>query len=261
MKRLRKHIIITMLIPILFASNLYSKNKNEPDHEKNGSNITIQRPDHDWFNGPYFTAGLGLTYASFTSADETNRSFTGCHITPSIGYWANGSFGIGISAFINYSYYGDLSLTLYDEQPGGAIIKRKISGFQAHIWNSSFFLTVFVRIPFVTPTDNFNPFLKVFAGYGINMTWLKGNKAQFVYREADRYFTEGPAFGVTLGNLFNTFNDSRPWFIQISGVFQFYQEQIAIQDTGVLPREIGTIENSQGLFLFQIHVTVGIRLF
>ena len=175
----------------------------------------------------------------------------------SVGYWMKNLFGLQLSVMINYSYFDDLTVVKYTELSPNVYQAEKEGGIKAHMWDTTFYFGVMFRMPALEQTDNFNMYFKILNGFGKSMYWKKTNRLI----RADRFFVEGNVLGFALGNVFNAFNEKTVWFIQLSYVLKAYDDTIGVDDSGLLPEEVGTLKNKVNTNLSQFHLTFGVRLF
>jgi len=236
-----------------------------------------------WHGGPYFLAGIGPSETVSITSKIATWSYAGCHLFLNLGYWAFDAFGIELGGFINYSYFEDLTVYDYTGILPVAFGMNKITGIDTHLWDSSFYLSIMVRLPFVKRTDLFNPVLRILVGYGISVYWIKHIPASVALQLAtagysaklywlnllpdagwsrkDRFQSDSPVFGFSIGNVFNAFNGREVWYLQLTVLAKMYREVIVVKDGLVVPTGIANFDNIHNNHIVQLHLTAGIRFF
>ncbi|MCP4138145.1 MAG: hypothetical protein GY754_44695 [bacterium] len=281
MKQLSNILILVILLVLTFSQFSFADETNETakssaanatsfDEKKKimRARVKIAQSEADnrfaskkWHQGPYFLLGLGPSGMTSITNDSKNRSIAGGHILASIGVWTYNAFGIEVGAIINLSYFHDMTDYNFIEESNGLYRKVRVDGINSYMWDTSFYHGIMFRDPFLIPTDLINLYGKIFIGYGKSVYWVNNFPEGLLSDEIDRFYNEGALFGISIGNVFNAFNDSTVWYIQFSIFAKLYNDMIAVKDGGVLPEEISSQQNTTNMYLVQMHLTVGIRLY
>ena len=257
----RKIIFISLILICMRPYQVFADSFKDVHKHQSLEEVDNEYAVREWYGGPYFLLGLGPSVTVTITDDLADCSYGGCHIFTGVGYWAYNVFGIELCAFIDYGYFHDMTVYNFEEISPGLYEKNRTEGIDAHMWSSSFLLSVMFRWPFIEPTDLLNIYMKFFIGYGVGVFWLDDIPASTYAEESDRFFSDGPVFGVAFGNLFNAFNKSTVWYIQLTILTKIYREVIALKDEEILPKQTAEITNVNNTHNIQIHLTVGLRLY
>ncbi len=281
---MKSTIFITLMVLLAFAPAASGEEAEAmstmPSSQERDGHFAAKQ----WYDGPYFLAGIGPSESVSITNKKSTWSYGGCHLFVNLGYWAYDAFGIELGGFINYSYFEDLTVYDYTGILPVSYGLNKITGIDAHLWDSSFYMSLNVRFPFVKRTDLLNPYLRLLVGYGVSVYWIKNVPDSLVVqllsagysesifwlnclpdsvwtRSRDRFQSDGPVFGVSIGNMFNAFNDKTVWYLQVTVLAKMYREVIAVKDGAVIPTKMANFNNINNNHIVQLHLTAGIRFF
>ncbi len=207
-----------------------------------------------WTEGWYFLAGIGPSTSVFSQSGRTEHSPSGGHVSSTIGYFSKGGYGFEIGSYIDVPFFYDFGIETPDENRDVDI----------NLWNTLFFLSIRARLPEVQPTSNWDPFIKVFYGFGAGVMFFHLDDDD-PWKEAlddRRLQLEGPVFGLSFTNFFNTQSDDVPvWFLELSVSTQLYQERYFIEAAGDLPLVLDKQATSKNDELYVVRLSAGIRVF
>ncbi len=255
-----KIILISISIVTLFISDGFSEIDNRKEFKKLQEEADNQYAVDKWHPNSYFLIGAGYSVIRALTHYDNNKSVAGAHFTTSVGHWAFDAVGFEAGANINFAYFQDMTLTNYIEQTDGSFKESKLEGFNAKMWDTTFFWGIMARFPISYRSDNINVYLKFFQGYGTSVYWVS-NDNNISDSNATRFYSEGILFGFSIGNIFNAFNKNNVWFVQISIYIKMYEETLALKDGGILPETLESQKVTNNYHLLKALLTFGFRLY
>jgi len=208
---------------------------------------------NSWTNGWYFLAGIGASSSTFIRSSITEFSPLGGHVSSTIGYFSKGGYGFEIGSYIDVPFFNDFLIETPD-------VKRELD---INLWNTLFFLSIRARLPEIQPSNNWNPFVKVFYGFGAGVMFfhLEDDDPWKDSLKDKRVQLEGPLFGISFSNFFNTQSNDPIWFLELTISTQLYQERFVIEEAGDLPLVLDTNPTDKNDELYVVRLSAGIRLF
>jgi len=238
-----KKFTVFILFLLFLTSNCFSKS----NEDKNS--FFKKNKDDNW----YFLVGTGFSGSIYSSNITKTRASTGLHLSTSVGYYANNSYAIEVGSITSFNEFDSISMEGFSTQENQA---------ELIAWNTAFFWGVKVRFPGIRSSNLFSPFIKVFYGYGVSVAFLENLSDKNKEMEKYRMHQEGPLFGVSISNIFNTYKKHKGvWFIEFTLIRQIYWNRYAVNKTGT----VATIEKSEPThnndYSIQGHISVGMNLF
>ena len=230
--------ILLIIIALLFVIPAISQENNT------NSNL----------NGWYFLVGTGFSVSIYESdASLTTRSNAGgMHLSTSIGYFSNNSYSIEIGSVTSLNEFDKIYMK------GADSVTNSV---EMTAWNSIFFWSIRARFPRIKPTNNISPFIKIFYGYGSSVGFLHNPPEENKALGDVRMHQEGPLFGISFSNIFNTLNSQQVWFIELTFLRQIFWERFAIDNSGVVATIIKSEPTNNNDTMMQLHISIGTNIF
>jgi hypothetical protein len=206
-----------------------------------------------WKSGFYLLAGTGPSVGIYdTEYTEKEISSLGMNIYTSFGYYRNNFFALEIGSIVTFLYHFGVPIQGFQRYEDDANVLS---------WNSSFFAAIRTRVPLVGHTNNFNPFVKTIIGRGSSVGFITGLDRENHDLKKFRLNQEGPVFGFSLGNMFNSRSSGRLWFVEFTYILQIYRVRYMVEDDEELPIVAGSEKLDDRDKLHQYMFTVGMRIF
>lgn len=216
------------------------------------STAELLRMEEKWNGGWVFIGALGVTGARTVSNTNSQRAMIGPNVSTSVGYCENQSYCIEVGSITSANFYDRIE----KRTQGRDVIASLV------MWETSYFLSTRVKIPVIQPTDLFNPAFKLLGGYGNSVSFIRDiDDADISSREDLRIHNEGPLMGYSVMFFFNAYNDSIPWFIEITTILQMHWKSYFVEPEGVVPviSEKGYTE--ENLRVTRLNINVGMIIF
>ncbi len=205
---------------------------------------------HDGFA---FFGALGFTNAFVISDKGENEGAIGPSISTAVSYCEAQVYCIEFGSVVNVNFYDDIK---GDSELSGDLDIDLI------MWQSSFYLGTRNKFPIVIPTDTWNPWYKVFLGYGSSVGFIRDvNTSKSKIPDGLRFHSEGPILGLGLVFNFNAFNSKKFWFIEITQLIQIQRTNYLVQQTTELPLIIDSFNSRNNSHISQTNLNIGIRFF
>ena len=242
-------LFLLSLSSIIFAQNTENVIKEWEVKQYNEDKQLLRTT---WTNGWYFLTGIGFTGGFIVTNDFSERASGGGHISTAIGYNAMNAYGIEIGSLVSFN--------IYDGLPAVGDITTE-DNYNVIVWDTAFYWGIRARIPQIIPSDNINPYVKLFLGYGQSVGFITDIEIEeYSYLKEVRLHNEGPLYGFSLGNIFNTKDSSSIWFIEFTLLLQLHWDTHIVESSEELPVIVESKSTTDNKRILRGNLSIGVRL-
>lgn len=207
-----------------------------------------------WEDGWSLLAGAGVSSSRYITRNESREEDgEGPGLMTSVGYCDRGSYCLETGSLVSFNHYEDLLAT----PPGGEPLR-----LDAWFWETALFVAIRARVPGTRPRGHFDPWVKLFSGYGASVGFPDGIPSGAPDSIADRRIhMEGPLYGVSLMNIFHDRAPGRVWFVEATAFAQISRNNWLIKEGGIVPEVTSSGHTEGNPYTLFLNLTVGLRLF
>ena len=197
-----------------------------------------ESPNVVWKEGLQLTAGLGVNFSSFSSAETDQALGGGLALHSSVTYYLSNWFGLDLGMNVAFNRF-DKNI----------------------IWSTHGSLGVRTKIPSIFPNPERNSYAKVFVGRGPSVIIFNGEKPEQVEagESVDRVQFEGAFYGVSLG-MMELSKSRRPWFAELSFILQSFDQLYLVDEVDEVAEIAETLNLDEKSLFYSISLVFGVAL-